>query len=298
MSKPKVFIGSSQKNLRVAKLIAEGLEDCAKVTTWDEGVFGLNRGFFETLLETPTEYDFAVFVLAPDDMTTSKDETKPSTRDNVLLESGLFLGVLGRDRVFLVYEETAGLKIPSDLAGVTLATYDGTEIEGADAPSAVRKACRLISDNIKSPRLPHLVGEWKSVYRKTDEEGQPLVSEDVEISACSEGIHIATKSSTLAGDHYAATGCVAQKRQIHGKWESCAESCDTSGIFILTVSPSANYMYGYFTSPDEDDGVTYTDWVLAKKTGVDEVEVGKRLKKGQDRLAKATINLPTQSSDS
>lgn len=57
-----------------------------------------------------------MFILAPDDMTFSKDETKPAPRDNVLFESGLFMGVLGRERVFLVYDQAVGLKIPSDLA--------------------------------------------------------------------------------------------------------------------------------------------------------------------------------------
>jgi hypothetical protein len=59
-----------------------------------------------------------VFILAPDDMTFSKDETKPAPRENVLFEHGLFMGVLGRERVFLVYDQAVGLKIPSDLAGI------------------------------------------------------------------------------------------------------------------------------------------------------------------------------------
>lgn len=159
MAKPKLFIGSSNKNLRVAKVIAEGLEEYAEARVWDEGVFGLNQGFLEVLLSKLEEYDFAVFILAPDDMVTSNEESKPSPRDNVLFESGLFMGVLGRSRVFLVYDHVAGLKIPSDLAGVTLASYDGTRIQGDDAPAAVRKACRIIGDSITASRFPHLIGE-------------------------------------------------------------------------------------------------------------------------------------------
>src|SRR5262249_12394769 len=129
-SKPKLFIGSSLKNLGVVRSLEKGLEKCAAVTSWDkEGVFGLNQGFLETLLEKLEEFEFAVFVLAPDDITLGKDETKPSPRDNVLFESGLFMGVLGRKCVFLVYDEAVGLKIPSDLAGVTLAPYDGALLE-------------------------------------------------------------------------------------------------------------------------------------------------------------------------
>src|SRR3954447_16738871 len=154
MAPPRLFIGSSQKNLQVAQLLASCLEDIADVEVWNEGVFGLGYGFLETLLKKLEDYDFAAFILAPDDMTNSNDETKPAPRDNVLFESGLFMGVLGRDRVFLVYDETVTLKIPSDVAGVTLASYDGTRIDG-DAEAAVRRACRLISDRVTESRYRH-----------------------------------------------------------------------------------------------------------------------------------------------
>ena len=68
MAKPKLFIGSSQKNLRVAGVLAEALEESAQVRVWNEGVFGLNQGFLETLLKQLEEYDFAAFVLASDDL--------------------------------------------------------------------------------------------------------------------------------------------------------------------------------------------------------------------------------------
>src|SRR5262245_37402965 len=105
MSKPKLFVGSSQRNVRVAQVLAEGLEACAEVIIWHEGFFRLNQGYLETLLEKHGEYDFAAFILALDDITLDKDETKPSPRDNVLFESGLFIGGLGRKRVFLVYDK-------------------------------------------------------------------------------------------------------------------------------------------------------------------------------------------------
>jgi hypothetical protein len=297
MSQAKLLIGSSQKNLRVAHVLADALEDCADITVWDEGVFGLNQGFLETLLKKLEEYDFAVFILAPDDVTTSKDETKPSPRDNVLFESGLFMGVLGRERVFLVYDQAVELKIPSDLAGITLASYDGARMEGQDAAAAVRKARLLISDNIKASRFPHLVGEWKSRYPLTFEEGSPLVDEDVEIRPYRDGVSIISKRNSH-DDNYTAFGRLPMERQIIGEWKSREESSDTCGLFVLTVSPSANYMYGYFTSPDETGGVTYATWVLAKKAGGDETRTNGRLKQAQDILTSTTIGLSSPSSGS
>ena len=67
---------------------------------------------------------------------------------------------------------------------------------------------------------------------------------------------------------------------------------------VLTVGPSANYMYGYFTSPDETGGVTYATWVLAKKTGGDETRTNGRLKQAQDILTSTTISLSSHSSGS
>ena len=42
------------------------------------------------------QFDFAVMILSPDDMTESRDQSYASPRDNVLFELGLFMGRLGR----------------------------------------------------------------------------------------------------------------------------------------------------------------------------------------------------------
>ncbi len=44
-------------------------------------------------------------------------------RDNVLFELGLYMGKLGRDRTFIVHERKAPIDLPSDLAGITPATF-------------------------------------------------------------------------------------------------------------------------------------------------------------------------------
>lgn len=291
MSQPKLFVGSSKKNLPVARIVAEGLEDCADVTVWDEDVFGLNQGYLETLLRNLENYDFAVFVLAPDDTLINADKTQQSPRDNVLFESGLFMGILGRENVFLVYDETVPeLKIPTDLAGISLAGYDGKKI-GSDSPAAVRRACRLIGDKIKAPRFPHLVGEWKSMYPITFEEQYPLCEETVEINAARSGISIVS-THNVREDYYSAFGRLPQERQIIGEWKSRVDKCDTRGVFVLNVSPAANYMYGYFTSPDEIGGVTFAGWILAKVTGADETAISARLKKAREMLTRITIGFP------
>ena len=85
------------------------------------------------------------------------------------------MGVLGRERVFLVYDKSVALRIPSDLAGVTLASYDGTGVAGSaqDAERSMRRACDVISDSIKRCKFPHLMGEWRSKYVMTGDIGAP-----------------------------------------------------------------------------------------------------------------------------
>jgi predicted nucleotide-binding protein len=123
----------------------------AEATIWDEGVFSLNQGFLEKLLSTLSDFDFAVLIWAADDVTESKGESRASPRDNVVFECGLFMGAVGRERVFIVCDQSISLKIPSDLLGLTLATYDGSRIGADDSQAAVRMACDLIARDSTAP---------------------------------------------------------------------------------------------------------------------------------------------------
>jgi predicted nucleotide-binding protein len=92
--KPKLFVGSSNESLSIARAIKAQLGDVAEITVWKDDVFPLNDGNLEALLRAMDYFDFAVFVLSPDDSTTSRGKTQPSPRDNALFEFGLFLGHL------------------------------------------------------------------------------------------------------------------------------------------------------------------------------------------------------------
>ena len=289
MSKPRVFVGSSRQNLRVAKVLGEGLEEDAEVSIWDEGVFGLNRSILEDLLNKLDDFDFAVLVLAPDDMTFSKDELSPSARDNVLFECGLFMGRLGRDRVFIVYDESIRLKIPADLAGITLAPYDGSRVESPGAGAAVRRACRLISDAIKKPAFSHIVGEWRSKYRLTAEANHPLAEEDIDVKPSKGGLCITNKNNSQ-NDDYIAQGNLLEERFFMGKWKATRARGSSTGVFMLTINPLGTIMYGYATGLDERFGTVYGTWVLAKKDGANEDKIDERLRRGEE-LLKGTISI-------
>ncbi len=71
------------------------------------------RTIIEKLIEESQEAGFAIALFTPDDI--QEDLTKRA-RQNVLLETGYFMGKLGRDRVRMIVRE--GTEIPSDLSGI------------------------------------------------------------------------------------------------------------------------------------------------------------------------------------
>ncbi len=144
----EVFIGSSSEGLRVAHCISNHLKCVATTKVWDSDIFRLSHGTLETLVDELDRYDFAILVLTPDDDLESRNQVFQSPRDNVLFECGLFMGRLGRKRTFIVYEKN--VKIPSDLAGITLAQYELDQ--NSDLEISLRATCDKIIAEIKKQR--------------------------------------------------------------------------------------------------------------------------------------------------
>ncbi|HEX8914714.1 MAG TPA: TIR domain-containing protein [Humisphaera sp.] len=140
-AKPALFIGSSVEGLKYARALEQQLQHHVEVTIWKDGVFGLGGGTLESLVDALPRFDFAALVLTPDDLTDSRNKSQPSARDNVIFELGLFMGRLGRFRTFIIYNQDANLKLPSDLAGVTPAKFrnrtDGNQHAQLSPPSTL-----------------------------------------------------------------------------------------------------------------------------------------------------------------
>jgi hypothetical protein len=143
MTKPSVFIGSSTEGAEFAHAARSLLVKDAEITLWDEGFFAPGHTFIDTLVNALPRFDFAILVLTSDDLVTSRDVTQFSPRDNLLFELGLFMGRLGRHRTFMLHQRDAGLKLPSDLAGVVAAVYEWPREDGSYL-SAMGAACDSI----------------------------------------------------------------------------------------------------------------------------------------------------------
>jgi hypothetical protein len=123
--KPRVFIGSSTERLDIAYLIQENLEHDAQTTVWTQGIFKLSTNTLDSLIKSLDNFDFAIFVFHPDDITQIRSVTLETVRDNLIFELGLFIGKLGKEKVFFVIPRNIiNLHLPTDLLGIVPGTYD------------------------------------------------------------------------------------------------------------------------------------------------------------------------------
>lgn len=125
MRKINVFIGGSSEAIKHATMLKNAIEETDEVqcVIWNK-TFEINRSFLTALKESSYSCDFGVFMASKDDIALVRDSVKELPRDNVIFEYGLFLGVLGNNRTFLVQEK--GADLPSDLSGYTTPRYEST----------------------------------------------------------------------------------------------------------------------------------------------------------------------------
>ena len=123
---PIMFLGSSREGIPLAKEIESSFKhENVIVRPWyTRGVFGPSRAPVDDLIKAVDESDYAAFVFGPDDKIAYRDDEEAAVpRDNVIYEMGLFTGRLGKERVFMIMEHAADLKISTDLSGVNPVTY-------------------------------------------------------------------------------------------------------------------------------------------------------------------------------
>jgi tetratricopeptide (TPR) repeat protein len=164
--KPKIFIGSSVEGLNVAYAVQQNLNHDAESTVWDQGIFELSRTTIESLTKAVESSDFGVFVFSPDDLTKMRGKEHNTIRDNVIFEFGLFIGKMGRDRVYFLIPDGVDFHLPTDLLGVNPGKYDPKRTDGS-FQAATGAACNQIRQSIK--KLPLLITENKE--NKSDDAG-------------------------------------------------------------------------------------------------------------------------------
>jgi hypothetical protein len=159
MDKPRIFLGSSGKQEKLLQALTRGLEDIAHVDPWTTS-FNPGTTTLGRLVELSHEVDFAAFAFARDDWTAvspsasaTTDAGQASPRDNVVFEAGLFGGVLGMRRTFILHAN--GSKLPTDLLGLTSIRY------GETTAAETKVICQKLRKAIEAEgRLAQVEGLW------------------------------------------------------------------------------------------------------------------------------------------
>ncbi len=177
MTKPRIFLGSSGQQTKLLRSLARGLQDVADVEAWTS-TFNPGRSTLDRLVELSTQVDFAAFVFAQDDWTTSQasQARQASPRDNVVFEAGLFGGALGIRRTFILHAN--GSKLPSDLLGLTSVRYD---------PATTAAGVRAINQKLRRAidaegRRTAIEGQWWQLSLTSRTEDEPSAVSLLDIS--------------------------------------------------------------------------------------------------------------------
>jgi CAP12/Pycsar effector protein, TIR domain len=161
MDKPRIFLGSSGKQAKLLQALTRGLQDIAYVEPWTTSLTP-GTSTLDRLVELAHKVDFAAFVFARDDWTTTAspvaslppDTGQDSPRDNVVFEAGLFGGVLGMRRTFIIHSR--GSKLPTDLLGLICVRYDD-----ATTPSEMKILNQKLRKAIETEgRVARIEGLW------------------------------------------------------------------------------------------------------------------------------------------
>jgi hypothetical protein len=131
-SRPKLLVGASAEDRHITDILRSGLDGFADVTSWCAGG--------SAPPSNAREFDFAVVVL----------RSKP--RGSMLLGLGVVLGALGRERTLIVCPASGALDLPSDLRGVTRATYPPAN--DSNVHIALGGVCSTIKEQVRRLVLP------------------------------------------------------------------------------------------------------------------------------------------------
>lgn len=221
MSKPRIFLGSSGKQAKLLQAVTRGLEEVADVEPWTT-VFNPGTSTLERLVELTHEVDFAAFVFAQDDWTTNDMPTadpnapaQASPRDNVVFEAGLFGGVLGMRRTFILHAN--GSKLPSDLLGLTCVRYD-TPTTPAETRAINQKLRKAIE---AEGRMAAIEGLWWQYSLTERSELEPSAISLLRISRDRAG------ALEVSGRAWQEDGTLSARYQS----EASKERTDPSGVF-------------------------------------------------------------------
>jgi predicted nucleotide-binding protein len=147
-NKVKVFIISSAERLDIVREIENAFDyDKFHVKSWTHNIFCASNYPLDDLISELNDCDFAIAIAHDDDQIITRRKKHPFPRDNVIFELGMAMGILGRNRAFLMKPRDSNVHLPSDITGLTPITYKYEE--NSDLANLLSPACNQIRSQIK-----------------------------------------------------------------------------------------------------------------------------------------------------
>lgn len=225
-----VFLASSTEQLTVASDIANALSNlgCRPIRWWT--AFGPSTYTLESLEASLRQSDAAVFLCAGDDTGSIRGISASFPRDNVILELGFFLSVLGRRRCFIVADDNGTLRLPSDLAGVTLLST------ARDPDSIASIVTNSIVDSFKSEPRPSPNG---CIHIRADSEITSRVAVDIPAGWHQRALYYGTEGAkawlAYSDDEY--TNIQTSADQISDEEQTIAALAGQSFRTVVSLGP-------------------------------------------------------------
>lgn len=174
--KPSLFLGSSSEAAQLFNIITSKLKNKFNVTQWNKGFFQGGKMTLDHLINSISDYDYAIMLLTPDDKIQSRGKKYLIARDNVEFETGLFMSILGMSNVFIIegFIDSVPSKKMSDIQGLTifplniptknnLPNYDIATFP----PNEIARICEDIINIVKERRNSFEIRNFKKANFET-----------------------------------------------------------------------------------------------------------------------------------
>ena len=168
MSKPRIFLGSSAKQAKLVQALTRGLEDVAHVDPWTTS-FNPGTNTLDRLVELAHEVDFAAFVFARDDWTSTGPAARlprkpvrilPATTSSSRQASSAASSASAGPSS----STPSGSKLPSDLLGLTCVRY-GDATTAAEMRAVNQKLRNAIEGEGRIARIDGLWWQYSLTER-------------------------------------------------------------------------------------------------------------------------------------
>lgn len=274
MTKPVVFFGSSVETLPLLDELRAGLAHEAYQKSWNRS-FPPGSQTLNALRQSADGSDFAIFVFGPDDWTESRSVAQQAPRDNVVFEAGLFGGVLGFDRVYIVHEEN--VKVPSDLDGFTCIKFKKNDAPEYQVQHAVPELCNVIRK--KGPRQGRLSGIWWQYHMMDSDRVEKAKLALMKIDAASNGeLKIYGKAWTEDGEllarfHSLAASTGSDPFNVfyywEGDWPTTKQQPEFHGRGEIKLTDT-DRASGWYTTESDAEGFTTEKFIVEYVRGSEE----------------------------